>query len=240
MKNCKIYFLALSFILCALSLTSCNKGIEKRVLDMQQEINLLGDRVEELETQLQDEKTASEESADITDESKDGESTAVTDKTPTLTEYPFESCDKVTTYASQAWFANFKTAFETLYPPKTGTASYPSFDRFGQACYSSVGKSFIAIQSKLEFPNNGFLLFKYDIASEKLTTAQIENYGFRDFVAPDEFGKRHSDSINMFGYGEQNSCKYNSSYSYKYIENKLNLTESCTQCEGQSEACVTY
>lgn len=228
-----ILYSLFSILLLSFLLTSCGDPVQEKILELDSKVTDLQSRVDELEAQVII-KEVEKETGTSEDKQTEG-----TETTNTLSEYPFESCKAIAEYSTDGWYNGFKQTFEKNFPIKENDLYFPNFAKLSQACYSSEGKTLVAIQPAVNM-NAGFHIYKYDISANKITEAYVTSGGLTSFVTPIEFGRRNGNVINMFGLGEENACKVDTSFQYNYIENTLYLKESCSKCEGQDKKCSSY
>ncbi len=225
-------------------LSSCSDPVAQKVNNLDQKIVELDQRIADLEarsikaeTESVDASTNSDSSANPSNQDQTADNSEI--QANALTEYPFESCKSVSEYSTDDWFSKFKDAFALVYPAKSGDDYYPNFAKLTNSCYSSVGKVFLFLQPGAAM-NAGFHLFKYDIASNKITEAYIQSAGLTTFASPSEFGRRNKELISMIGTAQKEACTESNTFSYNYIENILYLKESCNKCPDSDRQCKNF
>jgi hypothetical protein len=236
-KNKLFLSLGLLFILIT---SGCGESAEQiRITELETTIADLDQRVLELEAKSVESETAS--LTETNDPTKINETTEIKEEIPLLTEYAFESCQKVNEYTAQTWFNAFKKSFETVYASKPDDQVYPNFTKLTEACYSSIGNVFITLQPATNL-TTGFHMFKYDIKTDKLAETTIKSGDLNSgFPTPTEFARRDGAYINMFGYNsDTTNCKITSTFKYDYINNQLLLKENCSKCGTEAETCKSY
>jgi hypothetical protein len=157
-------------------------------------------------------------------------------KTDTSLQIQFDACGKVNKYKNESWYPDFINSLQKNHILVDDTILN------SDSCLSLDKTIFLMLISEPDWCGKNFSIYKYYISDYYLERAMIDIKGVKGCIMwPGGFGKREGNVIKLQGHGGDGGCGSDDYFNYDIIENKLELKQSCGQCEGEeTETCTNY
>jgi|GEM_PF-6655660 len=144
-------------------------------------------------------------------------------------EVKFNSCGSMADYKTQNWYAALI---------QTAAANQISIDKIKNACYSENGKILVMLEPGAYCTNGA--IYNYNIASNTITKASVNDKKRGCLGWPTSFGKREGTVIKMEGSTSESGCETKMYFDYDFIKNVIELKKEGNRCMNPDKKWSEY